>query len=81
MVDNGVESYVELQATVTVYFPVDRKGVAHICCRQCDVFRPATNRCGINGAVCWNPEHYVGAECPLKEKGEMNNGNPGFDFG
>lgn len=63
--ETGVASYVEAEATVKVFFPVDRKGVAHICCRQCDMFRSAVYKCGINGAVCWNPEHYVGANCPL----------------
>ena len=33
--ESGVESYIHGQATVDVYFPVDKRGDADICCYQC----------------------------------------------
>ena len=64
--ESGVASYVTGVAAVKVHFPVDSKGNADVCCRQCYYFNSATNRCRLNGAVCQYPDKFVGAECPLE---------------
>ena len=68
--EGGVSSYVHAVATVEVYFPVDAKGNAEICCRQCPYFRTSSNSCALNGEVCAYPNKYVGARCPLTPKEE-----------
>ena len=68
--ESGVSSYVHAVATVEVYFPVDAKGNAEICCRQCPYFRTSSNSCALNGEVCAYPNKYVGARCPLTPKEE-----------
>lgn len=68
--ETGISSYIHAVATVGVYFPVDSKGNADICCRQCYYFRTASNSCALNGEVCAYPNKYVGARCPLIVKEE-----------
>ena len=63
--DSGVSDYIHCQATVDVFFPVDRKGVADVSCNQCYFFRRNYNICGLNGEVCQYPQKYVGGSCPL----------------
>ena len=63
--DTGVSEYVHAQATVDVFFPVDWKGNADICCDQCYFFRRSYKTCGLNGEVCQYPNKYVGGSCPL----------------
>ena len=62
---SGVMSYIEAEATVKVFFPVDQKGVADISCSQCYFFRESSKRCGLNWEVCAYPNKYVGDSCPL----------------
>jgi hypothetical protein len=69
--DSGVTNYIHGQAIVDVYFPVDAKGNADVCCRQCYYFRTSSNSCALNGEVCAYPNKYVGANCPLKIKEEI----------
>ena len=73
--DSGVSAYIHAQATVDVYFPVDWRGNADICCDQCVYFRRNYKTCGLNGEVCQYPSNYVGASCPLTpteaENGEI----------
>lgn len=64
--DSGIKDYIHTQATVDVFFPVDWKGVADICCDQCFFFRRMYKTCGLNGEVCQYPNKYVGGSCPLK---------------
>jgi hypothetical protein len=64
--DSGVSSYIKAQATVEVYFPVDKKGTADISCSQCDYFRRQSQSCALNGKICAYPTKYVGAWCPLE---------------
>ena len=75
--ESGVASYVHGQATVDVFFPVDWKGNADICCYQCWYFRRNYQTCGLNGEICQYPSKYVGSLCPLKfienEQEESNN--------
>ena len=71
--ESGVSSYVIGTATVTVYFPVDSKGVPDISCYQCDYFRRQSSTCGINSKPCAYPSKFVGEWCPLGPKeGEDN---------
>ena len=63
--ESGVASYIHGRATVDVFFPVDHKGNADICCRQCFFYRTSSFRCSLNGEVCSEPNKYVGACCPL----------------
>lgn len=64
--ESGVSSYVHAQAVVDVFFPVDSRGSAAVCCRQCYFYRDSSHRCGLNYEVCSFPEKYVGQSCPLK---------------
>ena len=64
--ESGVASYIHGQATVDVYFPVDKRGDADICCYQCYYFRRNSQTCGLNGEICQYPSKYVGSLCPLK---------------
>lgn len=68
--ETGISGYVHAVATVEVFFPVDAKGNADICCRQCYYFRTASNSSALNGEVCAYPNKYVGAYCPLTNKEE-----------
>lgn len=63
--EHGVASFLKASATVTVYFPVDKKGVADISCNQCKFFRRQSQSCALNNEICQYPTHYVGASCPL----------------
>jgi hypothetical protein len=64
--DNGVASYVQGRATVTVNFPVDFRGNAEIACKHCQFFIRATQRCALNQEIVNYPDKYVGTECPLE---------------
>ena len=70
--ETGVASYVEAEATVKVFFPVDAKGNADICCRQCFYFRTSSQSCALNGEICQYPNKYVGTSCPLHPVEERN---------
>lgn len=65
--ETGVVSYIHAQAVVDVFFPVDHKGNADICCAQCYFFRESSKRCGLNWEVCAYPNKYVGDGCPLHQ--------------
>ena len=64
--DTGVKSYVKGFAVLTVFFPVNDKGVADICCKQCKYYKYYTNRCLLTDDVIAYPDHYVGQFCPLE---------------
>lgn len=63
--ENGVSGYVHATATVSVLFPIDHKGNADVCCRQCYYYRPSNFRCALNGEVCHEPNKYISGHCPL----------------
>lgn len=73
--ETGIADYIHTQATVDVFFPVDWKGNADICCDQCYYFRRSYKTCGLNGEVCQYPNKFVGASCPLKPVETENNNN------
>jgi len=68
--ETGVSGYVEAEATVRVFFPIDLRGNAEICCRQCYYFRTSSSSCALNGEICQYPNKYVGASCPLRRTEE-----------
>lgn len=70
---NGVAGYVWGTAQIAVHFPVDAKGNAEVCCKQCFLYRESSNRCALNYAVCEYPHKFRGSECPLifEEKKEI----------
>ena len=57
------------EATVDVFFPVDKRGAADVCCYQCWYFRRNYQTCGLNGEICQYPSKFVGSMCPLKLEG------------
>lgn len=63
--ENGVSGYVRATATVEVFFPVDGKGNADVCCMQCEYFHRTSSRCGLNDKICAYPQKYIGQNCPL----------------
>lgn len=63
--ENGITGYIEGTYTAKIYFPIDKRGTAHINCMQCYYFNSNTNRCRLNGEVCQFPAQYVGGSCPL----------------
>lgn len=73
--ESGVASYIHATATVDVFFPVDARGNAYVCCEQCFFYRDGTRRCALTGDVSAFPAKYVGATCPLEtitdENGEV----------
>ena len=69
--ESGVASYIETEAVIRVFFPVDHKGNADISCGQCYYFRRNYRSCGLNGEICEYPERYVGSHCPLREREEV----------
>ena len=65
--DNGILHYIKAEATVTVFFPVDKKGNAEIACKHCNHFIRSLQRCGLTQTIVNFPEHYVGIDCPLTQ--------------
>lgn len=65
--ESGVASYIKGQATVEVFFPVDQKGNAEICCRHCPYLSSNDRMCQLNKTPVAYPNKYVGDNCPLKE--------------
>lgn len=62
---DGVSGYVWGTAQIAVHFPIDNRGQADICCKQCFLYRESSNRCALNYSVCEYPNKYRGSECPL----------------
>lgn len=65
--ESGVASYIKGQATVKVFFPVDQKGNAEICCKHCPYLSSNDRMCQLNKMPVAYPNKYVGDNCPLKE--------------
>lgn len=70
--DSGVSSYIEAEAVVKVFFPVDFRGNADVSCNQCFYYRRNYRNCALNDEVCEYPEHYVGSHCPLRRREEVD---------
>lgn len=65
--DSGVSGYVDAYCVVTVHFPVDAKGNADICCKQCPYLSSNERICQINKQPVAYPQKHVGQYCPLME--------------
>ena len=63
--ESGVSGYIHARATADVFFPVDLRGNASVCCAQCYLFREGSRRCGLTGDISPYPERYVSGTCPL----------------
>lgn len=63
---SGVKRYIMAVATVEVTFPVDWRDNPDVCCRQCDFYVRATQRCALNHSIVEYPEKYIGSNCPLE---------------
>lgn len=64
--ESGVSGYVYGTTIVKVPFPIDLKGNLDRCCDQCPYFRRSYKTCGLNNSVCYYPNKYIGAGCPLQ---------------
>lgn len=73
--DSGIARYIETQATVKTFFPVDWKGNVEISCKHCNYFVRATQRCGLTQQIVNYPDRYVGDCCPLEEVTESKGEN------
>ncbi len=63
--ESGVKSYIDGTATVTIHFPVDMQGKAHINCYQCKLFSRNNGVCQLTKEICEFPDKYIGSQCPL----------------
>lgn len=68
--ESGVNSYIVGTATITVNFPVDKRGNAAINCKQCPYLSSNERMCQLNKQPVAFPNTYVGDHCPLKKKEE-----------
>ena len=64
--DSGVAYYIEATATVSVFFPVDNKGNAEICCRMCPYLSADSRICRLNGSIVEYPKTNIGGKCLLE---------------
>ena len=65
--DSGVKGFITATATVEVKFPIDWRDNAEIACKHCPYLSSNERMCQLNKAPVAFPNHYVGADCPLKE--------------
>ncbi len=71
--ETGITGYIHASAKIEVYFPIDSRGNAHICCNECFYHNPSTHRCRANGEVAsFEPNKYVGTNCPLEMDTDEN---------
>lgn len=62
---SGVYGYVDATATITVHFPVDKRGEADISCKQCPFYYISSRTCGLNKNIVPYGEHFIAPTCPL----------------
>ena len=65
--ESGVKGYVESQAIITVYFPIDSKDRTEIACKHCPYLSSNERMCQLNKQPVAFPNQYVGQMCPLEE--------------
>lgn len=70
--ESGVSRYIDGYATIVVHFPVDRRGCADISCSQCPYYSRSSRICQLNKHVPAYPDKFVGQECPLITKEDIN---------
>ena len=75
--ESGVASYITGECTIRVHFPVDSKGQAEICCKQCPYLSSNERMCQLNKKPVHYPHQFIGYDCPLNfnEIEEIQNNN------
>lgn len=68
----GVSGYVKANCNVTVFFPVDKRGAAEICCKHCQYYSRYNKACKLNDKPIFFPDTAVGKWCPLKLEEQKN---------
>ena len=63
----GVKGYVTGSTMITVHFPIDMRGNAHVACIHCPFLSSNMRMCQLNKEPVAFPEKYVGDNCPLEE--------------
>lgn len=64
--ESGVSGYADGVCEIRVHFPIDMKGNADICCRQCPYLSSNERMCQLNKEPVAFPNKFVGAYCPLR---------------
>ncbi len=70
--DSGVKGFVKGYCVIEVNFPIDLKGRKDISCKQCPYLSYTKRTCALNQQTVQFPEQYVGHQCPLVLKEELN---------
>ena len=70
--DSGVKGYIHGTCLVDVYFPVDNKDRADVCCDQCDYYHRSLKQCELNKTLVNYPSTHIGRKCPLTFDGEVD---------
>ncbi len=65
---SGVVDYLKLEISVVVNFPINNNGEPVIACKFCKCF--TGNRCVVTNEIIYQPEKFVGFDCPLKKENE-----------
>lgn len=64
--ESGVLDYLKIPITLEVSFPINTNGQPVIACKYCRLF--TGNRCIETSEVIYQPDKYVGFDCPLKQE-------------
>lgn len=62
---SGVKAFVKAKCTIEVNFPIDYKGNADVCCKQCPYLSSNEKYCQLTKEVVHYPQKYIGYDCPL----------------
>ena len=62
----GVADYVVGTATVTNYFPINRRGDVDLCCEHCRFYVMRSRRCFLTDELQHYPDRDRGMNCPLE---------------
>ena len=62
----GVADYVVGTATVTNYFPINRRGDVDLCCEHCRFYVMRSRRCFLTDELQHYPDSDRGMNCPLE---------------
>jgi hypothetical protein len=68
--ESGIEDYLHFLLELDITFPIDKKGKSIVCCEYCKVF--TGRRCAITEEVIFEPQKFVGFNCPLKKEESKN---------
>ena len=71
--ESGISDFVHIPLTIDITFPITNKGEVIEACDFCKLF--TGRKCVLTEEVIYNPTHFVGYYCPLKENKERKNEN------